>query len=190
MRKNLPAFDLTEHATKSARAICNLDHAVGDHRDRCPCPDHHCRRLVPNSMSYATALPSPARARRSYANPGAPRSKASQPATPATNPGVLAGFSLGGVCPGPLRPHASDRWPAGSVARAEPLRALRAVNSLAVTRAIAFHPFARRTGLFRRALHLGFGLSGLLRFIANLVILSSCNRVRSCFLPGRSCWPS
>jgi hypothetical protein len=25
---------------------------VGDHRDRCPCPDHHCRRLVRDSMSY------------------------------------------------------------------------------------------------------------------------------------------
>ena len=46
-----PAFDLTEHATK-ARAIRNLGHAVGDHRDRCPCPDHHCRRLVHDSMSY------------------------------------------------------------------------------------------------------------------------------------------
>ena len=49
--ESLPAFDLTEHATKSARAIRNLDHAVGDHRDRCPCPDHHCRRLVRNSVS-------------------------------------------------------------------------------------------------------------------------------------------
>ena len=49
--ENLPAFDLTEHATK-ARAIRNLGHAVGDHRDRCPCPDHHCRRLVRYSMSY------------------------------------------------------------------------------------------------------------------------------------------
>jgi hypothetical protein len=39
----------------------------------------------------------------------------------------------------------------------------------------AFHPFARRTGLFRCALHLGFRLSSLLRFVANLVILSSCN---------------
>ena len=39
----------------------------------------------------------------------------------------------------------------------------------------AFHPFARRTGLFRCALHLGFRLPGLLRFVANLVILSSCN---------------
>ena len=48
--ENLPAFDLTEHATK-ARAIRNLGHAVGDHRDRCPCPDHHCRRLVRDSMS-------------------------------------------------------------------------------------------------------------------------------------------
>ena len=48
--ENLPAFDLTEHATK-ARAIRNLGHAVGDHRDRCPCPDHHCRRLVHDSMS-------------------------------------------------------------------------------------------------------------------------------------------
>ena len=50
--ENLPAFDLTEHATKSARAIRNLGHAVGDHRDRCPCPDHHCCRLVRDSMSY------------------------------------------------------------------------------------------------------------------------------------------
>ena len=49
--ENLTAFDLTEHATKSARAIRNLGHAVGDHRDRCPCPDHHCRRLVRESMS-------------------------------------------------------------------------------------------------------------------------------------------
>ena len=48
--ENLPAFDLTEHATK-ARAIRNLGHAVGDHRDRCPCPDHHCRRLVRDSTS-------------------------------------------------------------------------------------------------------------------------------------------
>jgi hypothetical protein len=45
--ENLPVFDLlTEHATKSARTIRNLDHDVGDHRDRCPCPDHDCRRLV------------------------------------------------------------------------------------------------------------------------------------------------
>jgi hypothetical protein len=50
--ENLPAFDLTEHATK-ARAIRNLGHAVGDHRDRCPCPDHGCRRLVRDSLSRA-----------------------------------------------------------------------------------------------------------------------------------------
>src|SRR5258705_4407546 len=50
-----PAFDLTEHATK-ARAIRNLGHAVGDHRDRCPCPDHHCRRLVRDSMSYCAIV--------------------------------------------------------------------------------------------------------------------------------------
>ena len=54
--ENLPAFDLTKHATKSARAIRNLDHAVGDHRDRCPCPDHHCRRLVHDSMSQLDVM--------------------------------------------------------------------------------------------------------------------------------------
>ena len=56
--ENLTAFDLlTEHAT-TARAIRNLGHAVGDHRDRCPCPDHHCRRLVRYSMSRPTGLSS------------------------------------------------------------------------------------------------------------------------------------
>ena len=57
VQKTSPAFDLTEHATKSARAIRNLGHAVGDHRDRCPCPDHHCRRLVRDSMSYDDRKP-------------------------------------------------------------------------------------------------------------------------------------
>jgi hypothetical protein len=35
--RKLGGGDLTEHATKAARAIRNLGHAVGDHRDRCPC---------------------------------------------------------------------------------------------------------------------------------------------------------
>ena len=53
----LPA-SRTEHATKSARAIRNLGHAVGDHRGGRPCPDHHHRRVVCHSMSYwASANP-------------------------------------------------------------------------------------------------------------------------------------
>ncbi len=50
-RKPHRVLNLTEHATKAARAIRNLGHAVGDHRDRCPRPNHHCRRLVRDSMS-------------------------------------------------------------------------------------------------------------------------------------------
>jgi hypothetical protein len=50
VQKTFLRFDLTEHATNSVRAIRNLGHAVGDHRDRCPRPDHHCRRLVRDSM--------------------------------------------------------------------------------------------------------------------------------------------
>ena len=44
------AASRTEHATKSARAIRNLGHAVGDHRAGRPCPDHHHRRVVCHSM--------------------------------------------------------------------------------------------------------------------------------------------
>ena len=51
MRYFLGSGAWTEYATKSARAIRNLGHAVGDHRDRCPRPNHHCRRLVHDSMS-------------------------------------------------------------------------------------------------------------------------------------------
>ena len=54
VQKTFLRFDLTEHATNSARAIRNLGHAVGDHRDRCPRPDHHCRRLVRDSMMSRT----------------------------------------------------------------------------------------------------------------------------------------